>query len=45
MLAIRGNDHKVSFRILHVFDFNGGLVSHEQVWIDSGAIAAQLTAP
>ena len=43
MLGIPGNGRKVSFRIMHVFDFNGGLVCREQVWIDSGAIVAQLT--
>ena len=45
MLGLPGNGRKVSFRILHVFDFNDGLVCREQVWIDSGAIVAQLTAP
>lgn len=45
MLGIPGNGRRVSFRILHVFDFRDGLVSREQVWIDSGAIVAQLTAP
>ena len=45
MLGIPGNGRKVSFRILHVFEFRDGLVSREQVWIDSAAIAEQLTAP
>jgi len=45
MLGIPGNGRQVTFRILHVFDFRDGLVSREQVWIDSGAIVAQLTAP
>lgn len=44
MLGIPGNGRSVSFRILHVFDFRDGLISREQVWIDSGSIAAQLTA-
>jgi len=44
MLGIPGNGRRVTFRILHVFDFRDGLVSREQVWIDSGAIVAQLTA-
>ena len=44
MLGIPGNGRRVTFRIFHVFDFRDGLVSREQVWIDSGAIAAQLTA-
>lgn len=45
MLGIPGNDRRVSFRILHVFEFRDGLVSREQVWIDSAAIVGQLTAP
>ena len=45
MLGIPGNGRKVTFRILHVFAFRAGLISREQVWLDSGAIAAQLTAP
>ena len=44
MLGIPGNDRRVTFRILHVFDFRDGLVAREQVWIDSGAIVAQLTS-
>lgn len=44
MLGIPGNGRRVTFRILHVFGFREGLISREQVWIDSGAIVAQLTA-
>jgi steroid delta-isomerase-like uncharacterized protein len=44
MLGIPGNGRQVTFRIFHVFEFTDGLVSREQVWIDSGAIVAQLTA-
>ena len=45
MLGIPGNGRRVTFRILHVFGFRDGLISREQVWIDSGAIVSQLTAP
>jgi steroid delta-isomerase-like uncharacterized protein len=45
MLGIPGHGRQVTFRILHVFAFRDGLISREQVWIDSGAIVAQLTAP
>jgi steroid delta-isomerase-like uncharacterized protein len=45
MLGIPGNGRRVTFRILHVFGFRDGLISREQVWIDSGAIVAQLTTP
>ena len=34
----------VTFRIFHVFEFHDGLICREQVWIDTGAIVAQLTA-
>lgn len=44
MLGIPGNGRRVTFRILHVFGFRDGLISREQVWIDSGAIVAQFTA-
>jgi steroid delta-isomerase-like uncharacterized protein len=44
MLGIPGNGRRVTFRILHVFGFSNGLISREQIWIDSGAIVAQLTA-
>ena len=45
ILGIPGNGRRVSFRILHVFEFRDGLISREQVWIDSAAIVQQLTAP
>jgi steroid delta-isomerase-like uncharacterized protein len=44
MLGIAGQGRRVTFRILHVFGFRDGLISREQVWIDSAAIVAQLTA-
>jgi len=44
MLGIPGDGRRVTFGIFHVFEFAGGLISREQVWIDSGAIVAQLTA-
>ena len=44
MLGIPGNGRRITFRIFHVFEFAGGLVSREQVWVDSGTIVAQLTA-
>lgn len=44
MLGIPGNGRRISFRILHVFDFRDGLIAREQVWIDSAAIVAQLNS-
>jgi steroid delta-isomerase-like uncharacterized protein len=45
MLGVPGHGRQVTFGILHVFGFRDGLISREQIWIDSGAIMAQLTAP
>lgn len=43
MLGMPGNGRRISFRILHVFEFRDGLVSRENVWLDTAAIAAQLS--
>jgi predicted ester cyclase len=43
-LGIAGNDRRISFRMLHVWDFKQGRISREQVWLDGNAIVAQLTA-
>jgi len=43
-LGIPGNGRRVTFRMLHVWDFKGDAISREQVWLDGGSIAAQLTA-
>jgi hypothetical protein len=32
----------VTFRILHVCEFRDGRMCRENVWLDSGAIVAQL---
>lgn len=45
MLGLPGHGREISFRILHVFEFTDGLISRENVWLDGGAIAAQLSAP
>ena len=44
LMGIPGNNRRVSFRILHVWEFKDGLMSRENVWLDSGTIIAQLTA-
>ena len=44
-LGIPGNGRSITFRILHVFDFDDELITREQVWLDTGAIVAQLSAP
>lgn len=44
MLGIPGNGRRITFRMFHVFEFADGLIDREQIWLDTGAIAAQLTA-
>ena len=44
-LGIPGNGKRISFRMLHVWEFKDGCMSRENVWLDGGAIVAQLTAP
>jgi steroid delta-isomerase-like uncharacterized protein len=43
MFGLPGNGRRISFRILHVFEFRDGLVSRENVWLDSSAIVQQLS--
>jgi steroid delta-isomerase-like uncharacterized protein len=42
MLGMPGNGRRITFRILHVFEFRDGLISRENVWLDGGAIQQQL---
>lgn len=43
-LGIPGNGKRISFRLLHIWEFRDGLISRENVWIDGGSVAAQLTS-
>jgi steroid delta-isomerase-like uncharacterized protein len=43
MLGLPGHGRRISFRMLHVFEFRDGLISRENVWLDSAAIADQLS--
>ncbi len=43
-LGIPGHGRRITFRMLHVWDFKDDAISREQVWLDGGSIAAQLTA-
>jgi hypothetical protein len=45
LLGIPGHGRSITFRILHVFDFDDSLITREQVWLDTGSIVAQLSAP
>lgn len=44
-MGIPGNGRRVTFRMLHVWDFKDDAISREQVWLDGGSIATQLTSP
>jgi steroid delta-isomerase-like uncharacterized protein len=43
MLGMPGKGRRISFRILHVFEFRDGLISRENIWLDSAAIIDQLS--
>jgi uncharacterized protein len=43
-MGIPGHGRRISIRVLHVFEFRGGLISRENVWIDACAAIAQLTS-
>jgi len=42
-LGIPGNGRRITFRLLHVWEFRDGLMSRENVWLDGASIVAQLT--
>ncbi len=42
-LGVPGHGKRISFRLLHVFEFRDGLISRENVWIDGGSAIAQLS--
>jgi hypothetical protein len=37
-----GKSGKVSFRLLHIFEFKDGMIAREQAWCDLAAIQRQL---
>ncbi len=42
-LGVPGHGKRIAFRLLHVWEFRDGRISRENVWLDGGAIVAQLT--
>ena len=40
--GLDGRGRTVRTRFLHIFDFEGGLISRESAWIDLAAIQEQL---
>ena len=43
MLGIPGNGTGITFRLAHVWEYRDGLVSRENVWLDSAAAVAPPT--
>jgi steroid delta-isomerase-like uncharacterized protein len=43
LLGLAGNGRRISFRMLHVFEFRDGLISRENVWLDTAAVVNQLS--
>ena len=43
-LGVPGTGRRISFRMLHVWEFRDGAIIRENVWLDGGAIVAHLTA-
>lgn len=43
-LGVPGNGNRITFRLLHVWEFRDGRISRENVWLDGGSIVAQLTS-
>jgi hypothetical protein len=43
-MGIPGFNRRISFRILHVWEFKDGAMSRENVWLDSGGVIGQLAA-
>ena len=43
-LGVPGHGKRISFRLLHIWEFRDGLISRENVWMDGGSIVAQLTS-
>ena len=43
MLGLPGNGRQITFRTVHIFEFRDGLISRENVWLDSAEVVAQLS--
>jgi steroid delta-isomerase-like uncharacterized protein len=43
LLGLPGNGRRISFRMMHVFEFRDGLISRENIWLDSAAVIDQLS--
>lgn len=43
-LGVAGQGKRISFRMLHVWEFRDERMSRENVWLDAGSIIQQLTS-
>lgn len=43
-LGVPGQGRRISFRLLHLWEFRDDRISRENAWLDGGSIVAQLTA-
>jgi steroid delta-isomerase-like uncharacterized protein len=43
-LGVPGNGKRISFRLLHIWEFRDGLISRENIWMDGGSVVAQLSS-
>ena len=43
-LGVPGNGRRITFRLLHLWEFRDGRISRENVWLDGGSIVAQPSA-
>jgi steroid delta-isomerase-like uncharacterized protein len=43
LLGLPGNRRRISLRMMHVFEFRDGLISRENIWLDTAAVADQLS--
>lgn len=43
MFGVPGKGRRISFRMLHVFEFRDGLISRENIWLDTAAVIDQLS--
>ena len=41
-LGAPASEKQVAFRMLHLFEFSDAAISRENVWLDAGAVVAQL---
>jgi steroid delta-isomerase-like uncharacterized protein len=43
LLGLPGNGRRISFRMMHIFEFRDGLISRENIWLDTAAVTDQLS--